>query len=665
MRRSIRCALTVCALLLAAGRPATAESLLYRLFLIDGSSLVSYGEFARVADRVVIAIPIGDVGESPSLQMVSIPEATVDWTRTDEYSNAVRAQRYGETRGENDYAMLTARVTEALNDIALAPDPARRLAMAREARATLARWPSQNYGYRATEVAHLTGMLDDVIAELAVAAGESSFDLSLVANTAPPPPVELLPSPTLRETIEQALVAARTTPEPGERVSLLRAIEVALKEPSRAGGWASALHDRASADLAAELKIEKSYADLSSATAAAAAARASHADVIGVRALVDDVLKADDRLGRRRPQEVSALLGLVDVRLDEARRLRLARDTWAARAEPVQAVSRDDRVVGAGFARHHPGIGEHPRARGASSSPVAASRAAPRDRPTTLWRNRRAGGARGGACVVHGGVPDGRTRRLDTPDRGIIRKHVARLGGFIGCRGRAPAARPRGRRTRQADGRTINPVITPRITRLVRVADLQSMHAFVARCAGTAEARARAVIVPTRGAAEALRRTIEDLRVASLDAAVILPDLVTRGEFYRRLHAGVPGLPPQLTEFDREVIFRRAAQDTEAQGTPAPFRLRAGLIVEVLAFYDELRRRDRTVAAFARNMVESLEPNADTDRGAERLLRLTRFLAAAFDVFEARVQATGCLDEHGLRARLLASNDGDSPVYPR
>jgi len=333
MRRSIRCALTVCALLLAAGRPAAAESLLYRLFLIDGSSLVSYGEFARVADRVVVAIPIGDVGQSPSLQMVSIPEAAVDWTRTDEYSNAVRAQRYGETRGENDYAMLTARVTEALNDIALAPDPARRLAMAREARATLARWPSQNYGYRAAEVAHLTGMLDDVIAELAVAAGESAFDLSLVANTAPPPPVELLPSPTLRETIEQALVAARTTPEPGERVSLLRAIEVALKEPSRAGGWASALHDRASADLAAELKIEKSYADLSLATAAAAAARASHADVVGVRALVDDVLKADDRLGRRRPQEISALLGLVDVRLDEARRLRLARDTWAARAE--------------------------------------------------------------------------------------------------------------------------------------------------------------------------------------------------------------------------------------------------------------------------------------------------------------------------------------------
>jgi hypothetical protein len=133
--------------------------------------------------------------------------------------------------------------------------------------------------------------------------------------------------------MEQALVAARTTPEAGERVSLLRAIETALTERALAGGWAVGLRDRASAELAAELKIEKAYAALSSTTAAAAASRASRGDVTGVRGLVNDVLKADDRLGRRRPQETSALLGLVDMRLDEARRVRLALDAWAARAD--------------------------------------------------------------------------------------------------------------------------------------------------------------------------------------------------------------------------------------------------------------------------------------------------------------------------------------------
>ena len=57
--------------------------------------------------------------------------------------------------------------------------------MAQEARGNLARWPAQNFGYRAADVAQLTGMLDEVISELRVAAGQSSFDVSLVATTGP------------------------------------------------------------------------------------------------------------------------------------------------------------------------------------------------------------------------------------------------------------------------------------------------------------------------------------------------------------------------------------------------------------------------------------------------------------------------------------------------
>ena len=38
-------------------------------------------------------------------------------------------------------------------------------------------------------------------------------------------------------------------------------------------------------------------------------------------------------------------------------------------------------------------------------------------------------------------------------------------------------------------------------------------------------------------------------------------------------------------------------------------------------------------------MTGSLEPSADTDRGAERLLRLTQFLTAAFTIFEQRIAA--------------------------
>ena len=314
-------------------RAGAAESVLYRLFLMDGTTLISYGEFARVADRVVFSIPLGDTAESPELQLVSIPQASVDWERTDRYSDAVRARRFAETRGEGDFAGLSSRVTDALNEIALTSNPARRLAMAVEARGSLARWPSENFGYRAADVGQLVGMLDEVISELRVAAGQSSFDVSLVANITPPSAAELLPPPGFRETMEQAVAAAAATAEPAERASLLRAVASALQEPARTGGWAAALHARASSELVLELRLDKSYVQLASSTIAAATARAARGDVTGVQALVRSVLTTDDRLGRRRPQEMAALLALLDLRLDEARRLRLARDAWAVRVE--------------------------------------------------------------------------------------------------------------------------------------------------------------------------------------------------------------------------------------------------------------------------------------------------------------------------------------------
>lgn len=337
-RRVLSSAARSIALVLALGvvQPAfAAESVLYRIFLLDGSSLVSFGEFARVSDLVVFSMPLGDAATAPDLQLVSIPQASVDWERTDRYSVAVRAQRYGETQGESDFAMLGGRVTEALNQIALTPDPARRLAMAQEARGNLVRWPADNFGYRAADVAQLTGMLDEVISELRVAAGQSSFDLSLVATTTPPPPIALLPPPDFREAVEQALAASAVTREPAERISLLRAITTALQEPALRGGWAEQLQLRATGRLATELRIDKSYRELSSGTMSAAALRASRGDVTGVQGLIEAVLRTDDRLGRLRPHETSSLLAVLDMRLDEARRLRLARDASSLRVQEL------------------------------------------------------------------------------------------------------------------------------------------------------------------------------------------------------------------------------------------------------------------------------------------------------------------------------------------
>ncbi len=200
-------------------------------------------------------------------------------------------------------------------------------------------------------------------------------------------------------------------------------------------------------------------------------------------------------------------------------------------------------------------------------------------------------------------------------------------------------------------------MITPRITRLLRVPDLQAMHHAVAQACGRdlASARATAVLVPTRGAAVELRRTLENLRLSADSPATILPDLLTRDEFYERLSPA-----SRLTGSEREVMFRRAARVASEGGAPAPFRLRPGLIVEILAFYDELGRRNRSVDAFERLMIDGLEPSATIDRGAERLLRLTHFLVAAFREFERRIQSAGRADEHAVR-RLLADGGAASP----
>ena len=207
-------------------RPCAAEALLYRIFLRDGSTLVSYGDFARVADRVVFSIPIGGLDEpSPALHLVSISESSVDWERTDQYAEATRARHYASTQGEVDFDALSTEVARALHDVAMTKDPVRRLALATDARRMLGAWPAAHHGYRASDVAQLTSLLDDAVGDLRVAAGLPRLDLTLVATASPlPAPVPELPPPTLRESIEQAFRAASVNDDPAERVSLLEAI---------------------------------------------------------------------------------------------------------------------------------------------------------------------------------------------------------------------------------------------------------------------------------------------------------------------------------------------------------------------------------------------------------------------------------------------------------
>lgn len=206
-------------------------------------------------------------------------------------------------------------------------------------------------------------------------------------------------------------------------------------------------------------------------------------------------------------------------------------------------------------------------------------------------------------------------------------------------------------------------MITARATRLVRVPSLNDLRAAVAQLASTSTLAVRrtAVLVPSRSAAAELRRSLESSALASGAQALLFPDILTRAEFYAGLHTALPDAPRVLAPQEREVLLRRSAREAVAAGVIPPFRLRAGLVLQMLEFYDELRRREATLDDFERHTIPRLTDSAEADRGAERLLRQTEFLLSAFATFERLTAQTGCVDEHGVRALLAAAPAPDGP----
>jgi hypothetical protein len=341
VREFARVCLVAC--VLVSSRAAAADdATLFRLFLKDGGSLVSYGEVARVDDRVVFSMPTS-AGPNPALHLVNIPADRVDWDRTDRYAASARSGRYLETQAENDYTALSNQISASLNDVTLTDDPARRLAIVEDARKTLAEWPSTHYNYREADIRQLLTMLDVAIADIRATAGQGRFALNLVAFASPPPPTEpLMPAPTLRESIEQVLTAARLSESSADRVSLLRSAVSEIEKNRDGGGaalpeeWVAATTSAAEQAIEGELRTDRAYRSLSTRMLRLADQRAHAANVRGVESLLALVRSRDNALGNARADEVNSLLAAIEDKLDAARRLRLARDRWLMRAPDLQ-----------------------------------------------------------------------------------------------------------------------------------------------------------------------------------------------------------------------------------------------------------------------------------------------------------------------------------------
>ena len=321
------------------------DATLFRVFLKDGGSLVSYGEVARVGDRVVFSMPVG-AGTPPPLHLATLAADRVDWARTERYAVSARAGHYIQTQAENDYAALSNQIAQTLNDITQTSDAAERAGLAQRARRVLGAWPAEHFNYRENDVRQLVTMLDAAMAGLqtdgqASPATTGRFAFNLVAFSSPPPPLEpLLPPPTLRESIEEVLLAARLSESSADRVDLYKA---ALADLDRGKAdatipteWVVSTSASVTQTIATEVRTDRSYRLLARRMLRLADADARAGDVHAIERLVARVQANDALLGHARPTAVGSLLADINRKLDAARQLQLARDRWALR-EPVLA----------------------------------------------------------------------------------------------------------------------------------------------------------------------------------------------------------------------------------------------------------------------------------------------------------------------------------------
>jgi hypothetical protein len=339
MRRlGLAAVVALAAVVLPAPASAADDATLLRVFLKDGNSLVSYGEPALVGDHVVFSMPIAPP-PNPPLHLVDLPLTRVDWDRTSRYANAARASHYVQTRAEADYAALSNEIARTLGQVAAADTPEQRITIVERARKALADWPQTHFNYRQTEVRQMLSMLDEALADLRAATGAQRFDLALTAYAEPPAITEpLLPPPTLQESIEQVLRAARSVDSSADRIALLATAMVTI-DKSRAtlpAEWAAAIRLDAEMTMRAEQRIDQSYRTLTSRTMTLADTHLRMGDVHALERLIRSIPERDAALGGKRPDAVMALVTAIEDKLDAARRLQLARDRWALRATAYQ-----------------------------------------------------------------------------------------------------------------------------------------------------------------------------------------------------------------------------------------------------------------------------------------------------------------------------------------
>jgi hypothetical protein len=317
---------------------------IFRVFLKSGQALPSYGESAVVGDRVVFTLLLGATAQKTAMQLMSLPATSVDVDRTRRYANTIRAKHYAATRGEVDFAAMSQEVQRTLAQLATVEDPKRRLALAEEAKKKLMSWAESTYGYRAADVRVLTGLFDEVIAELRAAAGERQFALDLRVGQSDFDPEPILDPPSLRESITLAIAAAQAVDSEEDRLAILNAAAALADEPANAD-----LNAKIRRELEFDAKATTAYESMVAEVRQKAEAARKRGDTAGVEAAIQLLHARDRELGGRREAVVAAAATELDAILVATRSYREKLDRYARVRGSLLAYERTVRPMLSGF----------------------------------------------------------------------------------------------------------------------------------------------------------------------------------------------------------------------------------------------------------------------------------------------------------------------------
>jgi hypothetical protein len=314
---------------------------IFHVFLTDGRALASYGECAVVGDRVIFTLVIGDGSLKTQYQLMSLPAANVDIDRTTKYRDAARASRYAATRGEADYQAITDEVSRALDQLPKIEDRQARLAAAEGAKQKLLDWSRDNYRYRAQDIQTLASLFDDVIAELRVAAGEARVSIDLVAGQPGAPLEPVRRQPSLRDSIEQALVAASFADVSSDRDAVLRAAAALAQESPADADLAAAVSRR----IDEERARDREYAELRTRSMARAEAALAKGDIGAASDVRSDAARDVEAFDPGRRSEAEGLLRELDELVERTRVHRAAVDRYNQMRPQLLAYERQLRPV--------------------------------------------------------------------------------------------------------------------------------------------------------------------------------------------------------------------------------------------------------------------------------------------------------------------------------